>query len=488
MCGLAGIITHKDPYRVAQFLYMCGYNLLHRGQDAGGMMVEHFDGSYILRKGPGTIDRVFLDVDLRAPEWRGYAGLLHTRYATSGVDFKDPRSLEESTRAAQPMVIRFHGEDALLIYNGNLTPSYVHELHQEIFARDFQGEMNQREAWVDTELIVRAIEQSSARSLEAALIEDVCPRLRGAFALIVLYRGTLYAIRDTHGFLPLEIGKYDGGYVVASEDNVFGSFPAGKKVRSVKPGECVIFSRREDRVDMESIQWGTSDRTHFCQFEQIYFLRFDSHTEGGVVAAERKELGRVLCRECPPPLGIDFVIGVPDSGQEAGYGYALEADIPFDPLALKRLHGAGRTFIEPVNDLRKEGVDFKLRAVPKFLEGKRVIVVDDSLVRGTVAARLVYILKESGAQEVHIRVASPPTRYGCWYGKDTNRIEDELLAKGVDTVEEILQKINALIIERYGKPYILDSLCFISLAGMQSVWKGKLGLCDACWTGNYPVL
>lgn len=488
MCGPAATITYKDPYRVAQFLYVCGYNLLHRGQDGSGMVVERFDGSYLLRKGPGTIDRVFLDVDLRAPEWRGYAGLVHTRYATSGVDFKDPRSLEEYTRAAQPMTIDFRGKTAFLVYNGNLTPSYVRELHQEIFARDFHGEMNQREAWVDTELIVRAIEQSSANSFEDALLQDVCPRLRGAFSLIALYRGTLYAIRDTHGFRPLEIMEYDGGFVVASEDNMFRKFPAGKKVRSVEPGECVIFSRKEDRVNMESIRWGTSDRTHFCQFEQIYFLRFDSHADGGVVAAQRKELGRVLCRECPPPPNTDFVIGVPDSGQEAGYGCALEAGIPFDPLALKRLHGAGRTFIEPINDLRKEGVDFKLVAIPEFLEGKRIIVVDDSLVRGTVAARLVYILKEGGAREVHMRIASPPTTHGCLYGIDTFRIENELIARGVDMVEGIRQKINALIIERYGKAYILDSLCYISLAGMQSVWKGKLGLCDACWTGNYPVL
>ena len=488
MCGLAGIITDKESNLVAQFLYVCGYNLLHRGQDGSGMVMERLGGEYILRKGPGTIDRVFLDTDLRALQWRGHAGLVHTRYATSGVDFKDPRSLEEYTRAAQPMTIDFHGETAFLVYNGNLTPSCIRELYEEIFSREFRGEMNQREAWVDTELIVWAIEKSSAESFESALLEDVCPRLRGAFSLIVLYRGTLYALRDTHGFRPLEIGEYDGGFVIASEDNMFGQFPGGRKVRSVEPGECVVFSCTEDRIDTRSIQWGTSDRTHFCQFEQVYFLRFDSHADGGVVAAQRKELGRMLCRECPPPPNIDFVIGTPDSGKDAGYAYALEAGLPFDPLALRRLHGAGRTFIEPVNDLRKEGVDFKLKVIPEFVKGKRIVVVDDSLVRGTVAARLVYILKESGAQEVHIRVASPPTRHGCLYGIDTFRIEDELIARGVDRVEEIRQKINALIFERYGKPYILDSLCYISLAGMQSVWKGKLGLCDACWTGNYPVL
>ncbi len=488
MCGVAGIIAYKDPDRVAQLLYVCGYNLLHRGQDGSGIVVERFDGSYLLRKGPGTIDRVFLDINLRAPEWHGSTGLAHTRYATSGVDFNDPRSRKESTRAAQPMAIHFRGQAAFLVYNGNLTPSCIRELHREIFEHDFKEEMSQRGAWVDTELIVRAIEKSSADSFEAALFTDICPRLRGAFSLIILFGGKLYAIRDTHGFRPLEIGEYQGGYVVASEDNMFGKFPGGKKVRSVEPGECVIFSRKENCVDMESVQWGASSCTHFCQFEQIYFLRFDSHANGGVVAAQRKELGRVLCRECPPPPCTDFVLGTPDSGQDAGYGYALEASIPFDPLALRRLHGAGRTFIEPVNDLRKEGVDFKLVAIPEFFEGKRVVVVDDSLVRGTVAARLVYILKESGAREVHIRVASPPTKHGCLYGIDTFRIENELIARGTNTAEEIRRRVNALVFERYDKRHILDSLCFISLAGMKSVWKGKLGLCDACWTGDYPVM
>lgn len=495
MCGVVGAAFSRNPEIIAPTLYTCLYHLQHRGQDSAGMVIKRPDGSLKIHRRPGTIDRVFMNEDLKLPEWQGFLAIGHTRYSTSGVDFRDPRSIEEAERAAQPLVGNFHGERFALSYNGNLTPSCVAECHQALYNRGYGEDLLRRSSWVDTELIVKAIEASSEETFEGALFIDVFPQLRGAFSIVIFYKSTLYAVRDSHGFRPLEVGINQNGYLVASEDNVFTKFPGGMKIRSVNPGETVVLRKKEQGIELSSFYWKKPIKTHFCQFETVYFSRFDS-THGGVRVFEQQEaLGRVLARECPPPAYADMVFGVPDSGLDAGYGYALESGLRYEPRALRRLHGVGRTFIEPVSDLRKEGVEFKLVVIPELVRKKTVVVVDDSNVRGNVATRVVYLLKEAGAAEVHLRVSSPPVRFGCWYGIDTYRIEDELIARNsppteannFSPFESIRQAIGRSILKRYGKNYLPDSLHYLSLEGMKSTWKGKEGLCDACWTGKYPV-
>lgn len=488
MCGIVGAVFERTPQDMGQTLYTMLYHLQHRGQDSAGMTVERAVGLYQTHRDLGTIDRVFTRVDLTAPEYHGYSGIAHTRYSTSGVDFNDPRQVREAQRAAQPMEGNFRGERFFCAYNGNLTPAYFSELYREIYSRGYHSDLLQRDSWVDTELLVKRIEVSDEPMLEDALLRDVCPHLRGAFSLLVLFRGMVYAVRDTHGFRPLEIGRNSNGLLAASEDAAFNKFPGGIKVRSVNPGECVVLRRGRIGLEMRSFSWGSAPTTHLCQFEGVYFSRFDSTFGGEEVGAYQERLGRALAREHPPPKGIDMVVGVPDSGIGAAYGYALESGIRYEPRALIRLHGVGRTFIEPANDLRRRGVEFKFSTIPKFAAGKKIIIVDDSLVRGTVAPHIVYLLKEIGAQEVHIRISCPPQRYGCWYGIDTYRIEKELIARGTTEEDEIRRKINQIIVNEYMRTHILDSLHYLSLQGMESVWGGEQGLCNACWTGNYPVI
>lgn len=494
MCGVAGAIFDARPEVLAQWLYTLSYHLQHRGYDSAGMVIERPDGTYKYHKRPGTIDRAFIGEDLSSHEWHGYAGIAHVRYSTSGVNFRDTRKVEEALRAAQPYKGIFKGGPFFMSYNGNLTPSSVASLFSELYDRVFSSSIMQRGIWVDTELIVKAIENAKEDQFIEALF-NVCRRLQGAFSMIFLYEGMLYAIRDSHGFRPLEVGKCDFGYIVASEDSVFTKFPNGKKMLSIAPGECMTI-RKQDHTLLPITQtwdeciypeYSAKHNTHFCQFEQVYFSRGDSTLGGERVMVQQERLGRALARECPPPLSADIVMGVPDSGVPAAYGYALESGIRYDQRGLQRLHGVGRTFLEPVHDLRVQGVDFKLSVIPEFLSEKIIVVVDDSIVRGNVTPRVVYLLKNAGAKEVHMRISSPPTRFGCTYGIDTFRIENELIARGIDAVEDIRKKINALIRERYKTPHELDSLGYLSLEGMKSTWKGKEGLCDACWTGNYPV-
>lgn len=489
MCGVAGALFETHPELLAQWLYTLSYHLQHRGYDSAGMVIERPDGSYKYHKRPGTIDRAFIGEDLSSQEWHGYAGIAHVRYSTSGVNFRDARKVEEALRAAQPYKGIFKGSPFFMSYNGNLTPSSVASLFSELYSRSFAGTMMQRDAWVDTELIVKAIENSQKDVFLDALF-DVCRRLRGAFSMLFLHEGALYAIRDSFGFRPLEVGKCDFGYIIASEDSVFTKFPGGQKITTVSPGMCLVFKKiAEDTVSFSFYEWaqGENRKSALCQFEQVYFSRGDSTLGGERIAVQQERLGRVLAEECPPPSNADIVLGVPDSGVPAAYGYALETGIRYDQRGLQRLHGVGRTFLEPVHDLRVQGIEFKLSVISEFLAGKIIVVVDDSIVRGNVTPRVVYMLKNSGAREVHMRISSPPTRFGCLYGIDTFRIENELIARGIDAVEDIQKKINALVSKRYKTPHELDSLGFLSLKGMKGTWRGKEGLCDACWTGKYPV-
>lgn len=495
MCGILGMAFENNYQHIAPNTYTGLMHHQHRGSDSAGMAIERLDGTYQIVKGPGTLDAVFLHKSsLRSKTWEGALSVAQVRYSTAGVDFENPLSVEQGRLASQPFIGDFRGKKFFLTYNGNLTPSCYKELYQKLYKRDSDEEWEDRSPKVDTELIVKLIEVSRRETFLDALLKDLCPTLRGAFCFIILYDNALYAIRDRHGFRPLELGKHKYGYTVSSEDNICDrrKFPGSEKIRSIQPGECLVLERKENgAISVTSHQWKTvrEEKMHFCQFELVYFKRFDSTHNGKTLAYLRHQLGKQLARECPPPPNIDIVMGVPDSGCAAAWGYAEEAKLPYDQRGLQRLHNTGRSFIEPVHFLRKEGIEMKLAVIPEFVQGKSILVGDDSIVRGTVSARIVYLLKDAGAREVHLRSSSPPVRHGCWYGIDTFRIEKELIAKDTPDLPTIIQKINQEIMLHYGCNYTLDSLGYISLEGMESVWRREgitEGLCNACWTGNYP--
>lgn len=495
MCGIIGMAFENNYDQVAPNTYTSLYHQQHRGADSAGIAVEREDGSYQIQKGPGTLDYVFAHKSaFRSKEWVGALSVGQVRYSTSGVDYEDPFSVEQANLAAQPFKGDFRGKKFFMVYNGNLTPDCCDELHKKLYKQEFNEEWTERNPRVDTELIAKTIELSRREIFLDAVLKDMCPNLRGAFSIILLYDGGLYVIRDRHGFRPCELGKHKYGYVLSSEDNVCDrrKFPGNSKIRSIRPGECLVIQKMEDgSFTLTSHQWKQTpeEKQHFCQFELVYFKRFDSSHNGKSLAYLRDKLGKQLARECPPPPNIDIVLGVPDSGCAAAWGYAEELKIPYDQRGLQRLHNTGRSFLEPVHFLRKEGIEMKLTVIPEFLEGKNIVVVDDSVVRGNVISRIVYLLKDAGAREVHFRVSSPPVIHGCWYGIDTYRIEDELIARQSKDINEIIRRINQQVLLQYGCSYTLDSLSYISLEGMEKTWKQegiREGLCNACWTGNYP--
>ena len=485
MCAIAGVMMFHDFEKTAELQYWLLYHLQHRGPDSAGIVVRRSDGTYKVHRGSGTIDTVFYNQDFRSSVWHGAQAIGHARYTTSGST--DQRATKRKTpAAAQPIKGIFRGEPFWMAFNGNLSPACYAELVERVGRHHASEEGSSSIS--DTELMVKDIEKTPEDTFEDALY-SVSSYWRGAFSLIFLYRDCMLALRDQFGFRPMEFGKNKFGYILASEDNVFDvtKFPQSEKLFSIKPGQFLRIKRNgTNDITVELLDWFTNKESAFCAFEYVYFSRFDSTLGEVRVALLRKELGRQLAREQPPPPGMDFVVDVPDSGRHAAEGYAEEAHLPFTASAIQRLHGAGRSFLLPLKSLRKEAIENKLQVVPECVRGKRIIVVDDSIVRGNVAPRVVHLLKQAGAEEVHFRVASPPIRHGCRYGIDTYRIEHELIARRFPTVPDIIQEINRETSERYGA-YTLDSLEYLSLEGMKQVWRGKEQLCTACWTGNYPV-
>jgi len=482
MCGVTGIIL-KNEQNIAQHIYTVLYNLQHRGQESAGICVSN-NQRFFCYKDAGTLDKVFGQVDLSDSYWQGQIGLGHVRYGTSG-------AVGAKVEAAQPMIGTFRGKPFFLVFNGNITPGGINFLSRKLKIGTYSN-LSKRPAYLDTQLIVRAIELSRKKNFRNALVE-VCQNLIGAFSMVAMYEDSLLAVRDKCGFRPLEFGRINrGGFVISSEDCIFNGMIGGfEKIRSIKPGEILVIKRcpKFGRLRAVSKIW-TQPRPKFCLFEAVYFSRFDSHFDGKSIADFRYRLGWSTAQECPPPKNADFVLGVPDSGSDAAFGYAEGSGLRYEWRAVRRLHTAQRTFIEPVNDLRKKGTEMKFTVEKELVDGKVVVVVDDSLVRGNVAARLVYLLKKAGAKEVHFRIASPPIRYGCIYGIDTWRIESELVAgfrhHGPLSEYDIKKRIEKIILNRYRQKVTLDSIKYLSLEGMLNGYKSE-NLCTACWTGDYPV-
>src|SRR5436190_2753665 len=443
MCGIFGIANHSDA---ANQTYLGLYALQHRGQESTG--ISSSDGTQVLtHKAMGYVADVFSE-DVMA-KLKGVNAIGHTRYSTAG---------DSSEGNAQPIVVKCTYGTVALVHNGNLINAV--SLRESL---EHQGSIFQSTS--DSEVILHLLARSQAGTLLDALGETLA-QVQGAFSLLLLTEDALIGVRDPNGFRPLNLGKVNGSYVLASETCAFDLIGAAY-IREVEPGEIVLM--RGD--DLQSVKALHAPRLAKCIFEHVYFSRPDSVVFGRPVQTSRDLMGRILAQESP--VDADIVVPIPDSGVTAAIGFSQESGIPF-AFGLIRNHYVGRTFIEPKTTIRNFGVKVKLNPVRELLAGKRVILIDDSIVRGTTSRKIVKMVRAAGAKEVHMRISCPPTLSPCFYGIDTPT-KKELIASS-HTVEEICKCIEA------------DSLGYLSLPGLiRSVGGRGDEFCTACYTGQYPI-
>jgi amidophosphoribosyltransferase len=443
-CGVFGIHGHPEA---ANITYLGLYALQHRGQESAGIVSSGAHEQHVHR-GMGLVADVFDEEILKRLPGRNAIG--HVRYSTAGGSI---------ARNAQPFYASTDAGPIAIAHNGNLVNAVA--IRRELERR---GAIFSTTA--DSEVIVQLLARSREHSPEERLI-DALSRVKGAFSLLTLTSDALIAARDPSGFRPLSLGRLDGAWVAASETCALDLIGASFE-RDIEPGEMVVIRRGRLRTLRP---FKSAARESFCIFEYIYFARPDSNLNGENVYAYRKELGRRLARE--HPVAADLVVPVLDSGNTAALGFAEESGIPYEQ-AMIRNHYVRRTFIEPAQSIRHFGVKVKHNAVKGTLEGKRVVLVDDSIVRGTTLTKLVSLLRNAGAREVHLRISSPPTIGPCHYGIDTPT-RGELIAHQ-HTPDEICRIMGA------------DSLGYLSLEGLRDTARRlKRGFCDACFSDQYPV-
>ena len=442
-CGVFGIFGHPEASKLT---YLGLYALQHRGQESAG--IAAYDGSRVrvVRK-MGHVADIFDEPTLA--ELPGRIAIGHTRYSTAG---------ESKLSNAQPIVIDcVHGQIGVC-HNGNIVNA--NEIRERLVRA---GSIFQSSS--DTEVVLHLYARSQAGTFEDALVESVT-QLTGAFSLAMITRDHLVAVRDPHGFRPLALGRLGDSWVVCSETCALDLIGA-TYVRDVEPGEMVVVGAE----GLRSIKPFPPQPLSHCIFEHVYFSRPDSEVFGQSVNEVRTELGRRLARETAVPA--DVIVPVPDSGVCAATGYAEETGVPLR-FGLIRNHYVGRTFIEPAQSIRHFGVKVKLNPVRSILAGQRVVLIDDSIVRGTTSRKIVKMVRAAGAREVHVRISCPPTISPCFYGVDTPR-RSELIA-ATHSLEEIRRYLGA------------DSLGYLSLDGLvQSVHGGGRSYCTSCYTGKYPV-
>ncbi len=455
-CGVFGVWNVSD----AAALTALGLHALqHRGQEAAGIVSLDEGGRFHSHRGRGLVGENFSDAKVIA-SLPGRAAVGHNRYATTG---------ETALRNVQPLFADFEFGGFAVAHNGNLTNA--NSLKRELVRR---GSLFQ--STTDSELFIQLMAISLYSAVEERLI-DALRRVQGAYSLVALHNGALMGARDPKGVRPLVLGRTGGtdgvpvSWVLASETCAL-EIVSANFVRDIEPGEIVII----DDAGVRSIKPFGRGNSRFCIFEYIYFARPDSVVEGIPVYETRKRIGQELARESHVPA--DVVVPVPDSGVPAAMGYAVEAGVPFE-LGIIRNHYVGRTFIEPTDQIRNLGVKLKHSANRAMIEGKRVILVDDSIVRGTTSRKIVEMVRGAGAKEVHMRISSPPTTHSCYYGIDTPE-RGKLLAAQHD-VEEMARIIG------------VDSLAFVSLDGLYRALgqpgrdAAKPAYCDACFTGDYAI-
>ncbi|MEN6461202.1 MAG: amidophosphoribosyltransferase [Syntrophomonas sp.] len=447
-CGVFGIYLNNPASETdaARTAFYGLYALQHRGQESAGIAVSN--GHKIeLFKGMGLVSEVINKNTING--LKGNIAIGHVRYSTTG---------ESGLVNAQPLVFHYLNGMVALAHNGNLVNTVPLRKQLATYGSVFQST-------TDTEIVANLLARYSQDKLEDALAKCMID-IKGAFALVIITEDKLVGVRDQMGIRPLCIGDLDGNYVLASETAALDTVGA-EYIRDVEPGEIVVI----DQDGLRSLKIAKSPRSAHCIFEYIYFARPDSTIDGINVYQARRELGKQLARECN--IDADMVISVPDSGTAAAMGFAEESGLPFEEGLMKNRY-IGRTFIQPTQQMRELGVRIKLNPNKQVVAGKRIIMVDDSIVRGTTSKKIVKMLREAGAAEVHMIISSPPTSFPCYYGIDTSRRE-ELIANTMDTLQ-IGEYIGA------------DSLHYISMEGMFKALKHEPDFfCSACFSGDYPI-
>ncbi|MFR9602419.1 MAG: amidophosphoribosyltransferase [Rikenellaceae bacterium] len=442
-CGVFGVFGIPEA---ASLTYYGLHSLQHRGQESCGIVSVDEQGEFRRKRGDGLVTEVFKEGDL--DKLTGKISIGHVRYSTSG---------GSSTENIQPFLFRHNTGDFAMAHNGNLVNS--DELRRFLENR---GSLFQSSS--DSEVLAHLIKKDRRDAQRIDGIVEALNMIEGAFAFLIMTENRIYACRDKYGLRPLSIGKLDGGYVVSSETCALDVVGA-EYVRDVEPGEIVSI----DKKGLRSTHFAQFKRHQMCAMEYIYFARPDSDIEGCNVHAFRKESGRILWDQAP--VEADIVVGVPDSSLSAAMGYAEASGLPYEMGLIKNKY-IGRTFIQPSQAMREKGVRMKLSAVRTIVKDKRVVLIDDSIVRGTTSKRIVRMLKEAGATEVHVRIGSPEYKYSCYYGVDTSS-EGELLMNRM-SLDEAREFIEA------------DSLVFLK---EESLYKAgnRAELCTACFTADYPT-
>ena len=448
-CGVFGVFGHPE----AAALTALGLHALqHRGQEAAGIVT--FDGQqFHVERHIGLVGDNFSKPAV-IQRLKGARGIGHTRYATTG---------GQVLRNVQPMFAEFHGGGFSIAHNGNLTNALT-------LQRQLQRRGSIFQSTSDTETVIHLIATSDKGDLVERFI-DALQQIEGAYAFVALSGKKMIGVRDPLGVRPLVLGDVDGAFVLASETCALDII-GGRAIREIEPGEMVVIT--EDGI--ESLRPFAQERSRFCIFEYVYFARPDSLVGTTSIYGVRKRIGAELARESPVPA--DVVIPVPDSGTPAAMGFAEASGLPFD-LGIIRNHYVGRTFIQPTDSIRHMGVKLKHNPNKAVIEGKRVVLVDDSIVRGTTSQKIVQMVRDAGAAEVHMRIASPPTTDPCFYGVDTPE-KSKLIASRM-SLAELAAYIN------------VDSLAFLSIDGLyRAVGEAKRNgeapqFCDACFTGEYPT-
>ncbi|HEV7492880.1 amidophosphoribosyltransferase [Baekduia sp.] len=448
-CGVFGI--YAPEHDVSRLAYFALYALQHRGQESAGIAAADRGGYIITQRALGLVNQVFKEHDLRA--LAGDLAIGHVRYSTTGSnEWENSQPVHRSAGTNGNV-------ELALAHNGNLINAV--ELHAELRAKGVQFTSTS-----DSEIIAALISTHPAEKLEDA-VAAVLPRLKGAFSTVVMTKDKVVAFRDPAGLRPLALGQLGDRYAVASESCAFDIIGA-KLLRDVLPGEVVTLS--EKGIGTQQVVSG--ERQAFCVFEYIYFARPDSQMNGMRLQVARGRMGEILAREAPAP-SADLVIAVPDSGGPAARGFARAAGLPQDDGLIKNRYVA-RTFIQPGQELRKHGLRMKFNPLPEVVGGKRLVVVDDSIVRGNTTRQIVQMLRDAGALEVHMRISAPPIKHPCFYGIDMSKREEMIAHER--TPEQIAAELG------------VDSLAYLSLEGVYEAVNGDRGdHCDACFSGEYPL-
>ena len=443
-CGLFGVMNNKHASWLS---YLGLYALQHRGQEACGIAVNN-KGILTIHKNMGLVNDAFNEQILG--RLKGDMAVGHVRYSTTG---------SSVLKNAQPLLIDYAKGTVCIAHNGNLVNSLQLRQYLEKNGSIFQ-------TTTDSELIIHLMAREKSRDVKESLIYAL-QKIKGAFSLVMMDESHLIGARDPYGFRPLSLGKLGNSYCLASETCAFDLIGA-ELVREIEPGEVVFINKQ----GVKSFKFACVQRHAHCTFEHVYFARPDSIVFGETVHTVRRKLGEQLVRE--HPINADFVVPVPDSGFSAALGYSQESGIPLE-MGIIRNHYVGRTFIQPAQDSRDLGVRVKFNLLKGPLKGKSIIVVDDSIVRGTTSKIRVRNLRKAGVKEVHLRISCPPHKFPCFYGIDFHK-SSELIANKYASVDKIREYLE------------VDSLGYLSLEGMLSCLKcPKTDYCTACWNGKYPV-